>query len=105
MPRFTLHLLFLFSITALGCANAPTAPVASGATSGLDCAQLGAQVAQAEAARHAALEREQNAWKVIVPFAVAARYATSKSAVADADERLAQLRAESTRQGCDPRGS
>lgn len=82
-----------------GCASAPeTAPPAT--HSALDCSQIEAQIGAAEQARQAALEKEQDAWKVVIPFAVAARYASSKAAVSEADERLAQLRAESTRRGC-----
>jgi len=70
-----------------------------------DCRQLGGDIAKTEQARRAALEKQKDAWKVVVPFAVAARYASGKSALAQADKQLAQLRAEFTGQGCDRHGS
>jgi hypothetical protein len=96
--------LSLFAATTLGCATATTATLDPGAAAGLSCGELRAQIADTEAARRTALEKEQNAWKVVIPFAVAARYATSKSAVKEADEQLAQLHAESIRQGCGVHG-
>jgi len=89
----------LFAAVALaGCASAPQdAAIVAAATT---CSELGAQIAGTEDTRRSAAEKQQGAWKAVVPFAVAARYASGKSAVDEADEQLAALRAESARQGC-----
>jgi hypothetical protein len=105
MNRFALPLCLLLGAVGTGCATAPSVAALPAASRGLDCSQLEAQIAHAEDARRAALEKEQNAWKVIVPFAVAARYASGKTAVAEAEQRLAQWRAESIRLGCDSHGT
>lgn len=90
--------------TLAGCAGAPTAsspstsPEATTATA--SCAQLDADIAQTDEALRAAQAKSQDAWKVVVPFAVAARYATSKSAANSATQQLDQLRAEAARRGC-----
>jgi hypothetical protein len=111
MPRnllsLSLRLSLPLSVAALmaACAHAPgaapTAAPAPSAGAAADCSSLGAQVAQAERDQRAALERQRDAWKVVVPFAVAARYAGAKRAGADADEHLAELQAEFSRRGCD----
>jgi hypothetical protein len=89
---------------AAGCASAP-APQAAAASPFTDCAQLRADIADTEASRRAAQAQEQDAWKAVVPFAVAARYARSKSATRDADARLEQLDTAAQRQGCERAGS
>ncbi len=88
------------------CAGAPTASTTSAAASStalspLDCSALRAEIQRTEAVRGEALEKEHDAWKAVVPFAVAARYASSKSTVGDADQTLAALRHERDRRGCD----
>lgn len=70
------------------------------ATAKADCGQIKAEMLGLEQARKAALEKEQNAWKAIVPFVVAARYASGKSEAEKTGRRLEELRAESNRQGC-----
>jgi hypothetical protein len=85
--------------------NAPVGAAASAATPAPDCAELGAQIVQVEQGRRAALEQQRDAWKVVVPFAVAARHARAKHAVAEAELRLAELQAEFGRRGCDRQGA
>jgi hypothetical protein len=80
-----------------GCATAPKpAPQLPGA----ECSQLRAEIARTEQEKRAALEKKENAWKVVIPFAVAAQYAAGKSAADSADKRLAELGNQSARQGC-----
>lgn len=104
MTRLALATAPLLAATlfAAGCAPAPTLPTASRTTT--DCNQLRTERAQVEADKLAATEQQQNAWKVVVPFAVAARYASGKSALEAADKRLAALDAESARRGCTRNG-
>ncbi|HEX6707973.1 MAG TPA: hypothetical protein VF169_24750 [Albitalea sp.] len=79
------------------CASAPQP-----ASIPTDCAELHTEIARAEDARRAALDQQQSAWKAVIPFAMAARHASGKSAVADADRRLAELHAQSAQQACHP---
>jgi len=93
---------------ASGCAGvAPgaTTKTAAAADAGVDlagasCAQLDADIAQTDETLRAAQAKNQDAWKVVVPFAVAARYASSKSAANNATQQLEALHAEATRRGC-----
>jgi hypothetical protein len=87
-------LLALFA----GCAGAPATQAVAAAT--VDCAQLGADIAAVEDAQRQAQAARDGAWKAAVPIAVAARYATSSSAVAEARQRLDTLHAEAGRLGC-----
>ena len=63
----------------------------------IDCTQLEAEIARAEEARRAALEQSETAWKAVVPFVVLARKAKAKSALDEADRKLAELKAQATR--------
>ncbi len=65
-----------------------------------DCLQLAAEVDRTDEARRAAVDEGDKAWKAIVPFVVLARKASSKAAVDEADRKLAELKAQSARQGC-----
>lgn len=94
-PRLPLLLLAL-AVLAPGCASPPPSPAAAAP----GCRQLAAEITRTQETRRAALEKEQNAWKAVIPFAVAARYASGRSAAGKADKRLQELRAEYSRQGC-----
>lgn len=102
MTRTALLLSSLLAVAALasGCATSPTRPSPATTTTAPDCRQLRAEIARTEEARRAALEKEQGAWKAVIPFVVAARYASGKSDAEQADQRLATLNAEFSRQGC-----
>ena len=76
-----------------------TAPVADPASIG-NCKQLATAVAANEEARRVALEKQQGAWKVVLPFAVVARYAAGKAELKDAEERRATLQRELAQRGC-----
>jgi hypothetical protein len=84
----------------------PTAKSTSGTTAGaLSCSELAAAVARAEGTKRAASDKERDAWKAVVPFAVAARYASNRAAASEAERQLAGLHAEQARQGCDRHAS
>jgi hypothetical protein len=102
MSRRTLLVSSPIATTALaiGCASTPTESTAPTQSAVRDCHQLSAEIAVAEAEKHAALEKEKGAWKAVVPFVVVARYADGKLAANKSDKQLDKLRAEFTRQGC-----
>lgn len=99
LPRRPFALLLVSGALA-ACAGAPTTSDAPAITAASDCRSLAAEIHRTQEARAQALQQQQDAWKVIVPFAVAARHASAKSAVGDADDRLATLNAEARRRGC-----
>lgn len=107
MTRATPSLIALIAVTALtaGCAGAPASSTAPAASMATGCSQLSAEIANTGEARRAALEKEKAAWKAVVPFAVAARYVSGKSAVDKADRQLETLHADFHRQGCDHHGN
>lgn len=98
------HLLptTLLSLTTLvvGCAGTPATPTPPPARGPRDCAQLEAETAAAQAARREAEERKGEAWKAVVPFAVAGRFASANAAIRATEQRLGALRAEAQRLGC-----
>lgn len=63
------------------------------------CTHIEAEVARAEEARRAAVEQSDNAWKAVVPFVVLARKASAKSALEEAEKKLAALKAQAAQ--CD----
>lgn len=65
-----------------------------------DCARLDAEIARTDEARREAAQRSDSAWKAVVPFAVLARKASAKSALDDADKKLAELKAQAAAQRC-----
>lgn len=67
-----------------------------------DCAALAAKHAAAETDRQAAEARKEGAWKVVIPFAVAARHASASVAVRDADRQVRELEAAARERGCAP---
>lgn len=98
----------LLTVVIAACANAPRqAPYADevAVQTAPTCAQIDEQLARAEEARRAANEKGQNAWKAVVPFAVAARYASGKAASNEAEEAIAGLRSQAALRGCTGHGS
>lgn len=65
-----------------------------------DCQALLSEMESSEADKRIASEKKANAWKAVVPFIVAARYASSQSQLGEADERIEKLKAQFERQGC-----
>jgi len=91
----------LLALVMAACASAPQpSPQAAAAATPPTCAQLDEQLARAEEARRAADEKGQNAWKAVVPFAVAARYASGKAAANEAEEAITGLRSQAALRGC-----
>jgi len=89
------------TVLLAGCASAPTTRDAAVAAA-RGCSELNAERLAAQDSRREAADKERAAWKAVIPVAVAARYASAKSKVAAADQRLAEINAESDRKGCRP---
>ena len=82
--------LLVCMLQAAGCASAPARPVAAS----LECSQLPGEIARTERERRAALEKQQDSWKLVLPLVVAARFAIGMSEVGDSNDRLSELRAQ-----------
>lgn len=102
MRRSKIHHVVLpvcASALIIGCASVSNTSRPAG-TASVDCAELDAALSAAEEQKRAATATQRDAWKVVIPFAVAARYISATASVSDADTRSAQLQAESDRHGC-----
>ena len=67
-----------------GCTSAAK-PTPSSAASITDCVQLDRALTRAAESKRIAQDKQDNAWKAIVPFAVVARHASGNSAVAESE--------------------
>jgi hypothetical protein len=95
MIRFALPLAVLLASPAHAQTDSPAETASS-----YECSRLRIEIAGAESAKRAAVQKQQNAWKAVVPFAVLAQHSSATSKVADADKRLNELHAELTRRNC-----
>jgi hypothetical protein len=88
----------LLCATALlmACAVEPTTPAA------LSCTQLEEEIRATDDARRLALEKREDPWKFVTPFAVRGVHVAAQSAVEDADAWLASLQEEARRKHCAP---
>jgi hypothetical protein len=102
MKLVTWHgIALLVALAAMtGCTQTPIATAAASAAVPADCAHLDVDIAGAEQALNDAQERQQSAWKAVIPFAVAARHAQARSAGAQAQQQLDALRDAQRQQGC-----
>ena len=82
------------------CAQTP--PAAPAAAD--DCRAIAQSIEQERSRRDRAEAQRQGAWKAVVPFVVAARYAGAKSAGDEAGARLQALEDQARAQGCDGHG-
>lgn len=85
-------------LALLGACASPA--VETRRTAGADCAQLEREAGELAKARQDAAAKQSEAWKAIVPFAVAGRYVSGKAAEAQAEREIAARQAEMQRQGC-----
>jgi hypothetical protein len=90
----------LLALSALTAACATATPTEEVQVASLDCTALHSELARNAEAQRAAAQKQQDAWKAVVPFAVMARYGQGKAAAAESEQRLAELQAQAARQGC-----
>lgn len=89
------RVLALAAVFVAGCASGPSSEARA-----VECAQIESELAQAERTHAAALRKQQNAWKTVIPVIVAAVYVSAQSEVADAEQRIAERRNEIASRGC-----
>jgi len=88
--------LLACALLTAGCASAPARPTAAS----LECSQLPGEIARTEQQRRAALEGQQDSWKLVLPLVVAARFAVGMSQVGESNDRLSELRAQFKYKDC-----
>ena len=98
MTRLALPVALLLAFPVHAQADSPAEPASSH-----ECSRLRTEIAGAENAKRVAVEKQQTAWKAVLPFAVVVQHSSATSKVADADKRLNDLNAELTRRGCPAR--
>lgn len=87
-----------FAVAAFlaGCATASNeVPV-----NALSCKEIETEIAGTRDARMLAVEKHQDPWKFVIPFAVAGRHVAASSSVGEADRWLAELNAQAQSKGC-----
>jgi hypothetical protein len=82
----------------VACAAVPDVPATT--TAQLDCTALEQQLQRAAGAEREAAQQQRDAWQAVVPIAVFARAANGKAAVAEQQQRQADLRAQAAHRGC-----
>jgi hypothetical protein len=92
--------LIAWAIALAGCSSIPKSETPVSQFEQLDCPQLSAETAKAEETTRVATAARGDAWKVVIPFAVAARYVNAASALSDAQLRRGKLDEEQQRKGC-----
>lgn len=92
-------LLALAALTT-ACATTPSPDPQTAALS--DCSAIEGELARNAEVRRTAAQQQQDAWKAVVPFAVAARYGKGKAAVDEADQHAAELQQQAALYGCVP---
>ena len=80
------------------CAQIPSAHDTQVAA--LDCAAIEAQIDTAAQQQRAAAQKQHDAWKAVVPFAVMARYGQGKAAASESQQRLDALQQQAALRGC-----
>lgn len=83
-------------LSLAACASPPP----STAVAGGDCATIAESMAAQQQAQRSAEADRQQAWKAVVPFVVAARYASAGAAGREAESRQRELLAQADAQGC-----
>lgn len=82
------------------CASRAPEAAPADAHAGAGCAELKTRRAAVDETRREAEQRKQDAWKAIVPFAVAARRVQAGQAIEAAEREQAALAAAAQKQGC-----
>lgn len=94
--------LSMLTLAAAGCASIPRSSASDAQIAALDCERLADERAQTQSTREAAAQARSNAWKGVLPLVVGVRYASARSALSGADERLALIERQRTARGCAP---
>ena len=98
--RYSLLLSFPFVLLMTGCANIPKSGMPESQFSALDCRAISDQLAQERVTQELAAQAKSNSWKVVIPFAVAARYIDASSHMNESERRVTLLVQEQQSKSC-----
>jgi uncharacterized MAPEG superfamily protein len=89
--RYSLLLSFPLILLVTSCANIPKSGMPESQFSTLDCRAIADQLAQERVTQERAAKAKSNSWKVVIPFAVAARYIDASSLMNESERRATLL--------------
>ncbi|UVH60579.1 hypothetical protein NWF24_14530 [Variovorax paradoxus] len=89
MINKTRSLLLSFPLVLLmaGCTNIPKSSLPETQFSSLDCRAIADQLAQEQVTQERSAEAKSNSWKIVIPFAIAARYIDASSHMNESERR------------------
>ena len=93
MINKTCSLLLVLPLVLLitSCTNIPKSGMPESQFSALDCRAIADQLAQEQVTQERAAQAKSNSWKVVIPFAVAARYIDASSHMNESERRATLL--------------
>jgi hypothetical protein len=98
--RYSLLLSLPLSLLMTGCANIPKSGMPESQFSALDCPAIADQLAQARGTQEHAAQVKRDSWKVVIPFAVGARYIDASRHVSESERREGLLLQEQQAKNC-----
>jgi hypothetical protein len=89
--RYALFLSFPLVPLMTGCTNIPKSGMPESQFSSLDCRAIADQLAQEQVTQERSAQAKSSAWKVVIPFAIAARYIDASSHMNESERRATLL--------------
>ncbi|TFZ05940.1 hypothetical protein EZ313_04615 [Ramlibacter henchirensis] len=100
--RASLGLALPLAALLAGCAAQPTTTATAAPRS---CPEIAAEIANTQGELAAARNKEQHAWRAVIPFAVVGRYVSGKAAAGQAQQRMEVLNEQYAKEGCERRAA
>jgi hypothetical protein len=85
--RYALLVSFPLVLLVTGCTNIPKSSMPETQFSSLDCRAIANQLAQEQVTQERSAEAKSNSWKIVIPFAIAARYIDASSHMNESERR------------------
>jgi hypothetical protein len=98
--RYALLLSFPLVLLVTGCTNIPKSGMPESQFSALDCGAIADQLAQEQVTQERSAQVKSNSWKVVIPFAIAARYIDASSHMNESERRETLLVQEQQSKSC-----
>lgn len=98
--KYSLLLSFPLVLLMTGCTSIPKSGMQESQFSALDCRAISDQLAQERVTQESAAQAKSDSWKVVIPFAVAARYFDASSHLNESERRVTLLVQEQQSKGC-----
>ncbi|UVH60590.1 hypothetical protein NWF24_14590 [Variovorax paradoxus] len=85
--RYALLVSLPLILLVTGCTNIPKSSMPETQFSSLDCRAISDQLAQEQVTQERSAEAKSNSWKIVIPFAIAARYIDASSHMNESERR------------------